>query len=167
MQLTSTDGVKCVAEGFEAWGTCFLLKACFMLSSSLNLGFRLCSAWGVRMSSTPCSSYMMGFVPFPTPHTFSRIVVLPALALPMIRIRKQGHSYCALSIAIASSVSIFIVTFDCLDQWFDPHDSGIPVLKVSAISNSDLHNSKASGSGKGWYSKFKRSCTRQAMVRWP
>lgn len=29
--------------------------------------------------------------PGATPQIFSRIVVLPALALPMMRIRKQGH----------------------------------------------------------------------------
>src|SRR6266550_6960854 len=33
----------------------------------------------------------MRAAPFGTPQTFSRIVVLPAFALPMIRIRKQGH----------------------------------------------------------------------------
>jgi len=40
---------------------------------------------------------MMGLVPFATPQTFSRIVVLPALALPMTRIRKYGHRYRSLS----------------------------------------------------------------------
>ena len=39
----------------------------------------------------PYSLYMMGFVPFATPQTFSRMVVLPALALPMTRMRKCGH----------------------------------------------------------------------------
>ena len=33
----------------------------------------------------PSLLYMMGFVPFATPQTFSRMVVLPALALPMTR----------------------------------------------------------------------------------
>lgn len=33
----------------------------------------------------------MRVVPFATPQTFSRIVVLPAFARPMIRIRKLGH----------------------------------------------------------------------------
>jgi hypothetical protein len=41
----------------------------------------------------PSLSYMMGFVPFATPQIFSRMVVLPALALPMMRIRKWGHRY--------------------------------------------------------------------------
>ena len=39
----------------------------------------------------PSLPYMMGFVPFATPQTFSRMVVLPALALPMTRMRKCGH----------------------------------------------------------------------------
>jgi len=39
----------------------------------------------------PSLSYMMDFVPFATPQTFSRMVVLPALALPMTRMRKCGH----------------------------------------------------------------------------
>ncbi len=39
----------------------------------------------------PSLSYMMGFTPFATPQTFSRTVVLPALALPMTRMRKCGH----------------------------------------------------------------------------
>ena len=39
----------------------------------------------------PSFPYMIGFVPFATPQTFSRMVVLPALALPMTRMRKCGH----------------------------------------------------------------------------
>ena len=39
----------------------------------------------------PSSSYIMGFAPFATPQTFSMMVVLPALALPMTRMRKCGH----------------------------------------------------------------------------
>ena len=45
----------------------------------------------------------MGFVPLDTPQTFSRIVVLPALALPMTRMRKWGHLYSSLSFAISST----------------------------------------------------------------
>ena len=45
------------------------------------------------------SCIMTGFVPFSTPQTFSRMVVLPALALPMTRMRKWGHLYWSLSIA--------------------------------------------------------------------
>ena len=109
MQLTSIDGVKCVAEvaedadedigeGFKcvSEGTGFLLKSCFM--ASLNPGFTLSSGEGsgvgsgvgliLGLSRTPCSSYMMGLVPCATPQTFSRMVVLPALALPMTRMRK-------------------------------------------------------------------------------
>ena len=55
-------------------------------------------------SNLPASLYMvMGCVPFATPQTFSRMVVLPALALPMTRIRKCGHLYFSLSIAISST----------------------------------------------------------------
>jgi hypothetical protein len=55
----------------------------------------------------PSLSYIIGFVPCCTPHIFSRIVVLPALALPIMRIWKWGHSYCSLSITICfGSVSI-------------------------------------------------------------
>ena len=51
---------------------------------------------------------MMGFVPCATPQTFSRIVVLPALALPMIRMRKWGHRYRSWSTAKAAvSMSYF------------------------------------------------------------
>jgi hypothetical protein len=39
----------------------------------------------------PLLSYMMGFVPFATPQIFSRMVVFPALALPITGIRKCGH----------------------------------------------------------------------------
>src|SRR6266550_4823001 len=55
----------------------------------------------------PSLSYMMGCVPFATPQTFSRMVVLPANALPMTRMRNCGHLYRSRSIAIcSSSVSI-------------------------------------------------------------
>jgi hypothetical protein len=36
-------------------------------------------------TDSPSLLYMMGIVPFATPQTFSRMVVLPALALPMRR----------------------------------------------------------------------------------
>ena len=39
----------------------------------------------------PSLPYMIGFISFATPQTFSRMVVLPALALPMMRMRKCGH----------------------------------------------------------------------------
>jgi hypothetical protein len=44
----------------------------------------------------------MGVVPFATPQTFSRIVVLPALARPMTRMRKYGHLYRSLRILTSS-----------------------------------------------------------------
>ena len=47
---------------------------------------------------------MIGFVPFATPQTFSRIVVFPALALPITRIRKWGHRKRSLSNLISSSL---------------------------------------------------------------
>ena len=54
-------------------------------------------------SNLPFLLYMMmGCVPFATPQTFSRMVVLPALALPMTRMRKWGHLYCPLSIVRSS-----------------------------------------------------------------
>ena len=107
IQLTSIDGIKCVmgaAEDIGAHFKCvsegtladFLLKSCFR--DSLNLGFTLGSVAGsgvgsgvgliLALSRTPCSSYMMGLVPCATPQTFSRMVVLPALALPITRMRK-------------------------------------------------------------------------------
>jgi hypothetical protein len=54
-------------------------------------------------SNLPILSYMMGCVPLVTPQTFSRMVVLPALALPMMRMRKWGHPYRSLSIVISST----------------------------------------------------------------
>ena len=52
---------------------------------------------GISLNLPILSCIIMGFVPFATPQTFSRMVVLPALALPMTRIRKWGHLYCSLS----------------------------------------------------------------------
>ena len=52
---------------------------------------------GLSFNLPSLSCIMMGFVPFATPQTFSRIVVLPALALPMTRMRKWGHLYWSLS----------------------------------------------------------------------
>ena len=53
-------------------------------------------------SNLPFLSYtMMGSVPFATAQTFSRMVVLPALALPMTRMQKRGHLYCSLSCVIS------------------------------------------------------------------
>jgi len=46
---------------------------------------------------------MMGIVPLATPQTFSRIVVLPALALPITRTRKCGQLNCSLSASIYPS----------------------------------------------------------------
>ena len=61
------------------------------------------------------------YVPFATPQTFSRIVVFPAFALPITRMRKCGHLYRSLSTFIFSSLisdrhqSIFTDThFDLL-----------------------------------------------------
>ena len=90
MQLTSIDGVKCVVEA--AGGTGFLLKSFFMGTDILNLGFGslgsgLCSGLCSGSCSGSCL-IMMGLVPCATPQTFSRMVVLPALALPMTRMRK-------------------------------------------------------------------------------
>ena len=109
IQLTSIEGVKCVdedvGEGFKcvSESTDFLLKSCFMDSLNrcftLGLGVGLASA----LSSTPCSSNMMGLVPCATPQTFSRMVVFPALALPMTRMRKWGQRYWSLSIAMDSA----------------------------------------------------------------
>ena len=54
---------------------------------------------------------MIGFVPPATPQTFSRIVVLPALALPMTRIRKWGHLNCSLrsAMSLMSAPMIYII----------------------------------------------------------
>ena len=103
MQLTSIDGVrcvvevagdgvKCVVEAAASAGTGFLLKSFFMGTDSLNLGFGslgsgLCSGLCSGSCSGSCL-IMMGLVPCATPQTFSRMVVLPALALPMTRMRK-------------------------------------------------------------------------------
>jgi hypothetical protein len=76
MQLTCIDGVKCVTEGVKC--SDFFWKSCIMGASRLR----------GALSLTPCSSYITGLVPWSTPQTFSRMVVLPAFALPMIRIRK-------------------------------------------------------------------------------
>ena len=92
MQLTSSDGVKCVTEletagegvkGIEG----FLLKSFFMGADSLNLGFNFSSGLGSGLGSG-LDLIMIGLVPCATPQTFSRMVVFPALALPMTRIRK-------------------------------------------------------------------------------
>ena len=40
----------------------------------------------------PFASYMIGFVPRSTLHTLRRMVVLPAFAFPMTRMRNWGHS---------------------------------------------------------------------------
>jgi len=52
------------------------------------ISFTLFWALGSDSSKIPFLSYMMGFTPSATPQIFRRIVVLPALALPMIRMRK-------------------------------------------------------------------------------
>ena len=52
----------------------------------------------------PCLSYMTGVVPLATAQTFSRIVVFPALALPITRIRKCGHLKRSLRTLISSSL---------------------------------------------------------------
>ena len=54
----------------------------------------------------PSMSSIMGFVPFATPQTFSRMVVLPALARPMTRMRKCGHLYRSLRILISSTSAL-------------------------------------------------------------
>ena len=51
----------------------------------------------------PSWSYIMGLVPCCTPQTFSRMVVLPALALPMMRMWKWGHLYRSLSFTTGST----------------------------------------------------------------
>ena len=70
---------------------------------------------------------MMGFVPCCTPQAFSRMVVLPALARPMMRIRKWGHLY--LSFIICSALYAWVklgyernVQTDLMHQhwWFLP-----------------------------------------------
>ena len=67
---------------------------------------------------------MMGFVPFSTPQTFSRIVVLPAFALPMTRMRKWGHLYRSLSIerdaASEATYELFLMNV-CLEHRTDTH----------------------------------------------
>ncbi len=49
-------------------------------------GFTDATAQGFHWVSLPLLSYMIGFVPIATPHTFSKMVVLPALALPITKI---------------------------------------------------------------------------------
>ena len=91
MQLTSSDGVKCVTELEAAGegvkgigeGKGILLKSFFIDADGLNLGFNFGSGLGSGLDLI-----MMGLVPCATPQTFSRMVVFPALALPMTRIQK-------------------------------------------------------------------------------
>ena len=77
-QVTSIEDVTCGAEGatFD-----LPLNLCLTRASSLGLP-------GLTPISTPSWSYVIRADPGATPQTFSRIVVLPALALPMMRIRK-------------------------------------------------------------------------------
>ncbi len=105
--LTSIDGVKYVdgaeiddvtdgVEFPEGANAVFLFQRCFMFPKNFFLS--LGSGSGSNLSSSSFWSKMMGLVPWATPQTFSRMVVFPALALPMTRIRKQGHSHCSLRI---------------------------------------------------------------------
>ena len=86
-RLASMDGIKWVSQGSNSWPW-------RNRKWGSILGFHLCNLPFL-------SCIMMGFVPFSTPQTFSRMVVLPALALPMTRMRKWGHLYCSLSIGIS------------------------------------------------------------------
>ena len=98
--LTNIEGIKCDSESASClptrWWTCEIEGLWFSL---------------------PFSSYMIGFVPCCTPQTFSRMVVLPALALPMTRIRKWGHLYRSLSITVCGiSISAMWIKF-----WWDKY----------------------------------------------
>ena len=73
---------------------------CTWLEQNVRKSIRL------SFNSPFLSCIMMGFVPFATPQTFSRIVVLPALALPMTRMRKWEHLYWSLSIVISSICAV-------------------------------------------------------------
>ena len=78
----------------------------------------------------PSLSYMMGSVLFAIPQTFSRMVVFPALALPMTRMRKCGHKYCSLSnLTSVSSVS------DCVHQRMIMQRYHIGLLNGNALSS--------------------------------
>ena len=91
MQLTSSEGFKCG----DKEGNNGILSSFFICLGSLILELE-------PFIFTPCSSYMMVLVPWATWQTFSRMVVLPALALPMTSIRKWGHAYRPWSRAIDS-----------------------------------------------------------------
>ena len=165
MQLTSIEGVKCVKEGAG-----FLLSSCFMDAGSLNL----CLG---SLSWMPCLSYMMVLVPCATAQTFSRMVVLPELALPMTRIRKWGHSYCPWSTAIDSgSASITWVSHgkQC-ELGFDLPNACVPVLIIFAIMQSQYRRLPVGMAQQGWMGKStwdksssarQQQCTRQQMVCW-
>jgi len=60
----------------------------------------------------PFSSYTIGFASGFTLHTLRRMVVLPAFALPMMRIRNRGHSA-----RIASTLKAPCLTGRSLDDW--------------------------------------------------
>ena len=83
----------------------------------------------------PSLSYMMGFVPFPTWQTFSRMVVFPAWALPMIRIRKCGHRYCSLSSLTCAISSVS----DCIHQRMTLWVYLIGLLNKSVLSVITIH----------------------------
>ena len=76
-------------------------------------------------SDLPSLSSTMGFVPFDTPQTFSRMVVLPALARPMTRMRKCGHLYRSRRISMSTSESTTSLILLELRHYFDLLDACI------------------------------------------
>ena len=62
--------------------------------------------------SFPFASYTIGFASGFALHTFRRMVVLPAFALPMMRIRNWGHSA-----RISSALNAPCLTGRSLDDW--------------------------------------------------
>ena len=108
---------------------------------------------------------MMGLVPFATPQTFSRIVVFPAFALPITRMRKCGHLYRSLSTFIFSSLisdrhqSIFTDIEARILTYLLKQDSGTsPRLSLSSQYLS-WHKR-----GNGWCVGVERLVVRQEVL---
>ena len=66
-------------------------RVCFSLCQDSR--HTLIGSWPTScMTSFPSASYMIGFASSVALHTLRRMVVLPAFALPMTRMRNWGHS---------------------------------------------------------------------------
>jgi len=105
-------------------------------------------------TSFPSASYMMGLASGFTLHTLRRMVVLPAFALPMMRIRNWGHSA-----RIASALRAPCLTGRSLDGWASLFADAIAgedeectvrmKIRWSEINQGD-HDQRAIASFSGW-----------------